>query len=82
MTRQRVFLLISKSPMILFALFMFGSGVWEAYKIGDTRVLLAGVFVAYFFAWGALHNTPWELPAICQLSDRLGQRLRLVFRRK
>jgi hypothetical protein len=68
--------------MLLFALYMFGCGVWQTYQLGDIRFLLAGLFIAYFFAWGALQNTPWELPAISQLTERSGQRLRVSLRSK
>ncbi|TWI49589.1 hypothetical protein IQ22_03912 [Pseudomonas duriflava] len=64
MTRQRVFLLVCKSPILLFALSMFGSGLWDAYQNDNFWFVLAGSLYAYFFAWAALLDTSWQLPGI------------------
>ncbi|RRW40510.1 hypothetical protein EGJ52_21305 [Pseudomonas luteola] len=82
MTRQRVFLLISKSPMLLFALFVLINCLSMAFLKNHLEIVPSSILITYVIVWLALQKTPWQLPSLYQLSTRVWQRLRLVFRRK
>ena len=82
MTRQRAVLLFSKSPILLFALFMFGSGLWDAYQKESVWFVWAGTLAAYFFAWAALLDTPWQLPGIYKFQGWFIQRVNRLLRRE
>jgi hypothetical protein len=79
MTRQRVFLLISKSPMLLFALFVLINCLSMAFLKNHLEIVPSSILITYLIVWLALQKTPWQLPSVYQLCTRVWQRIWLLF---
>jgi hypothetical protein len=53
-----------------------------AFLKNHLEIVPSSILITYVIVWLALQKTPWQLPSLYQLSTRVWQRLRLVFRRK
>ncbi|ENA27869.1 hypothetical protein HMPREF1487_09052 [Pseudomonas sp. HPB0071] len=82
MTRQRVFLLVSKTPMLLFALFVLGNCLCMAYLKNQLAIVPGSILLTYLIICSALEKTPWQLPSVYELSSRVLQQISRFFRSK